>query len=219
MEKLLAKLETRVQDMFHGEKSGHDIYHLKRTLNLALKLQEKEGGDRLVIGIASYLHDIHRIIQNETGKRCSPKDSLPKVTELLNDIEITEEQKEKILHCIEYHEEYAFSKEGVTVDDIESLIVQDADNLDGIGAIGIGRTFTYNGAHGVPMWEPDIPFADDKNYDDKVHDPSAVHHFRNKLMRLADNMNTKTGKKMARSRHKFMEEYLEEFFKEWEGKM
>jgi uncharacterized protein len=217
MERLLEKLEKRIHEMFHEESSGHDIHHLKRTLNLALKLQEKEGGDRIVIGIAAYLHDIHRIIQNETGKRCSPKDSLPNVKELLDELELTEDQKTKILHCVEFHEEYAFSKEGVTVEDVESQIVQDADNLDGIGAIGVGRTFTYNGAHGIPMWEPDIPFAEGEDYDDEIHDPSAVHHFKNKLMRLADHMNTKTAKKMAKSRQKFMEEYFEEFFAEWKG--
>ncbi|MFA6271566.1 MAG: HD domain-containing protein [Patescibacteria group bacterium] len=218
MEKILEQLEKRVREMFHKESSGHDIHHLKRTLNLALKLQENEGGDRTVIGIAAFLHDVHRIIQNETGRLCLPKDSLHKVEELLEGVEITDEQKDKILHCVEFHEEYAFSKEGVTVQDVEAKIVQDADNLDGLGAIGIGRTFAYNGAHGIPMWEPDIPFADGEEYDDTIHDPSAVHHCKNKLLRLAGHMNTETAKGMALHRHEFMKSFLEEFFAEWNGK-
>ncbi|MFA6391355.1 MAG: HD domain-containing protein [Patescibacteria group bacterium] len=217
VKKVIEQLEKRIYGMFHKETSGHDIYHLKRTLNLAQKLQEMEGGDRTVVAIAAFLHDIHRIIQNDTGKPCLPKDSLHKVEELLEGIEITDEQKNKILHCIEFHEEYAFSKEGITVHDIEAKIVQDADNLDGIGAIGIGRTFTYNGAHGIPMWDPDIPFAEGEEYDDSTHDPSALHHFINKLLRLANHMNTETAKKMAKSRHDFMEKYFEEFFSEWKG--
>jgi uncharacterized protein len=217
MEKIIEQLEKRIYVMFHKETSGHDIYHLKRTLNLALKLQEKEGGDRIVIAIAAFLHDVHRIIQNETGKPCLPKDSLYKVEELLDGIEITDAQKDKILHCIEYHEEYAFSKDGITVQDIEAKIVQDADNLDGIGAIGVGRTFTYNGAHGIPMWDPNISFAEGEEYDDSSHDPSALHHFKNKLLRLAGHMNTETATKMAQHRHKFMENFFEEFFAEWKG--
>ena len=149
MEEIIHQLEKEVKELFHKEGSGHDIYHLKRTLNNALTLQEKEGGDKLVIAISAFLHDIHRIIQKETGKFCSPKDSLPKVKEILDKTNLTEEQKEKVLHCIEFHEEYKFSESGKTVNDIETLILQDADNLDAIGAIGIGRTFSFGGANSV----------------------------------------------------------------------
>lgn len=218
MDMIIEKLEKQIHSMFHKESSGHDIHHLRRTYNLAMKLQENEGGDRLIIGVSAYLHDVHRIIQNETGKHCSPKDSLPEVKKILDKIDLNEEQNERILHCIELHEEYAFSKEGVTAGDIETLIVQDADNLDGIGAIGIGRTFSYNGAHGIPMWEPDIPFSTEEYYDESIHDPSAVHHFKNKLMRLADHMNTATAKRMAKKRNEFMHDFFEQFFAEWEGK-
>jgi len=217
MKEIIQELEEEIKELFHNESSGHDIYHLKRTLNNALALQEKEGGDKLIIAVSAFLHDIHRIIQKETGKFCSPKDSLPKVKEILDKTKLSEEQKEKILHCIEYHEEYNFTENGKTVDDIETLILQDADNLDAIGAVGIGRTFSFGGSHNVTMWVPEKPF-DRATFDESERDPSIVHHFHSKLLKLKDNMNTETAKKIANKRHEFMEAFLEEFFDEWNGK-
>ncbi len=217
MEEIIEQLNGEINVMFKDENSGHDIYHLRRTLNIALAIQEKEGGDRLVIGVAAFLHDIHRIMQRETGSYCSPKDSLPKVRELLNQTRLSEEQKERIIHCIEFHEEYDFSHQGKSVSDIETLILQDADNLDAIGAIGIGRTFAFGGMS-RQMWVPEIPF-DRPNYDEESErDPSTIHHFYSKLLKLKENMNTETAKQMAAERHKFMELFLNEFFDEWNGK-
>lgn len=217
IDQIIEKLEKEITTLFDSESSGHDIHHLKRVLNLALHIQEKEGGDRFVVAVAAFLHDIHRIIQKETGRYCSPKDSLPKVDEIIRKNEITGERAAKILHCIELHEEYDFSENGKTAKDIEALIVQDADNLDAIGAIGIARAFSYGGANGVPIWVPAIPFGREI-YDESQNDPSEIHHFYSKLLKLKDNMNTETGKKFADERHKFLENYLEEFFNEWEGK-
>jgi len=217
MEKIIKQLETEVKKLFSSDSSGHDIYHLQRVLNLALHIQKKEGGDKIIIGVAAFLHDVHRIIQNETKKFCSPKDSLPKVREILDTSELTEKQKINILHCIEYHEEYSFSTNGRTVTDIETLILQDADNLDAIGAIGIGRTFAFSGSFGVPMWIPEIPLGKDTFDESNNLDPSTIHHFHSKLLKLKDSMNTETAKKMATKRHEFMEKFVEEFFDEWRG--
>ena len=101
--------------------------------------------------------------------------------------------------------------------DIETLILQDADNLDAIGAIGIGRTFSFGGAYKITMWIPDKPF-DRQNFDESEKDPSIIHHFYSKLLKLKANMNTETAKKMADERHKFMKLFLQEFFDEWNGK-
>ena len=216
MEKIITELEKRIQKLFEKDTTGHDIYHLKRVMNTALTIQEKEGGDRLIIAVSALLHDLHRIMQNETGTFCTPKQSIPKIREILNEIDLTVLQKEKILHCIEYHEEYNFSKNGKTVSDIETLILQDADNLDAIGAVGIGRTFSFGGFYKVKMWIPEKPF-DREIYNEAEKDPSIIHHFYSKLMKLKENMNTKTAKKMANKRHQFMELYLNEFFDEWNG--
>lgn len=217
VEEIVDQLEEEIKILFHEESGGHDIYHLTRTLNNALTIQEKEGGDRLVIAVSAFLHDMHRIIQKQTGKFCSPKDSLPKVREILDKTDLTEEQKEKVLHCIEYHEEYNFSENGKAVDDIETLVLQDADNLDAIGAIGIGRTFAFGGANELAMWAPEKPF-DRETFDESEKDPSTIHHFYSKLLKLKGNMNTEAAKKMAGERHKFMELFLQEFFDEWNGK-
>lgn len=216
MKEILDKLEEEVKSMFHTENSGHDIYHLKRVNYLSLHIQEKEGGDRLVIGVASFLHDIHRIMEKEIGKYVSPVESLPRIEKILNKTNLLKDEKIKVLHCIEYHEEYAFSEKGKAVNDIETLIVQDADNLDGIGAIGIARGFSFAGAHKIPIWIPHLPF-NRKHYDESIKDPSEIHHFYSKLLKLKDNMNTETAKKMALERHKFIEYFLDEFFKEWKG--
>lgn len=217
-EEIIEQLRNEIKELFRSESSGHDFYHIERVLNLALHIQEKEGGDKLVVAVAAFLHDIHRIIQNETGKFCFPKDSLPKIKEILAKIDISREKLDKILYCIEFHEEYSFSEKGKTVKDIETLIVQDADNLDALGAVGIGRAFYYGGANNVPMWIPEIPF-DRKTFDEDIKDVSEIHHFHSKLLKLKDNMNTKTAKKMAEHRHKFLEDFIEEFFKEWKGEL
>jgi len=218
MTEILENLERKIEKLFDNDTSGHDIYHLKRVMNVALTIQEKEGGDKLIIAIAALLHDLHRIMQNETGKFCSPKESIPKIREILDSENLTEIQKNKILHCIEYHEEYNFSANGKTVSDIETLILQDADNLDAIGAVGIGRTFSFGGFYKVKMWTPENRF-DRETYDESEKDPSIIHHFYSKLMKLKNNMNTETAKNMAEKRHKFMEQYLQEFFEEWQGKI
>ena len=215
IEQILSKLKKEVIKLFGLESSGHDMYHLERVVSLAEKIQKREGGDIDVITISALLHDVHRIIQNHNGKFCQPKDSLLQVKKIMEGI-VPEEKQEKILQCVAKHEEYSFSPNGNTAHDLETLILQDADRLDAIGAVGIARCFTYGGANNVLIWDPSVPFSSGK-YEETAHDPSEIHHFYNKLLRLKDTMNTKTGRKMAKTRHKFMEIYLKEFFKEWNG--
>src|SRR3990172_4058896 len=128
MDKILLANENQIKTVFAADSSGHDIYHLKRVMNLALHIQEKEGGDMLIIAASALVHDVHRIIQNQTGKFCAPKDSLPQVSAILDKVDFPEDKKANVLHCVEYHEEYNFSQAGKTVADIETLILQDADN-------------------------------------------------------------------------------------------
>ena len=210
----IEKLKPYVIDLFKNDSSGHDISHLIRTMNSALYLQEKEGGDRLIIGIAAFLHDVHRIMQNESGTFVSPKDSLDKVKEILSHIDLTDEQVEKICYSIEYHEQYNWN--GNNVDDINTLILQDADNLDAIGAIGIGRTFFYGGAHNAIMYDPDTPLNENSDYSEfNGDDESTIHHFYHKLFKLGDNMNTKTAKELAKQRTDFMKLFVKQFLDEW----
>lgn len=143
---------------------------------------------------------------------------MQKIREILVKVGFNDKTRtEKILNCVEFHEEYGFSGKGKIASDIETLIVQDADNLDAIGAVGIARVFAYGGAHNIPIWTPEIPLPKG-NWDETMpKSRSQIHHFYEKLLRLKDNMNTKVAKKMAIKRHKFMESYLKEFFKEWKA--
>lgn len=214
LENYIEKLKPYVIDLFKRDSSGHDISHLIRTMNTALYLQEKEGGDRIIIGIAAFLHDVHRIMKNESGKFVSPKDSLEKVKEILSHIDLTDEQVNKICYAIEQHEEYNWN--GKNVDDINTLILQDADNLDAIGAIGIGRTFSYGGSHNVIMYDDKVPLNQNDDYSESNgDDESTIHHFYHKLFKLGGNMNTTTAKNLANRRIEFMKTFVKEFLDEW----
>lgn len=216
LEKYIKIIKPYIIELFKNDSSGHDISHLIRTMNIAINICDKENGDKLIVGIAAFMHDIHRIMQNETGKFVSPKDSLLKVKEILANTDLAEEIINKICYCIEYHEEYNWN--GKNVDDLNTLILQDADNLDAIGAIGIGRTFSYGGAHNVLMYDESVPLNSDEDYSEfKGDDPSTIHHFYHKLFKLADNMNTKTAKEQAIMRTEYMKYFVKEFLDEWEG--
>lgn len=214
LEKYIEELKPYVINLFKNDSSGHDISHLIRTMRTALYIQEKEGGDRIIIGISAFLHDVHRIMQNESGKFVSPKDSISQVKDILSHINLSEEQINKICYCIEYHEEYNWN--GKNVEDINTLILQDADNLDAIGAIGIGRTFSYGGSHNVVMYDDSTPLNENNDYSEtNGDDPSTIHHFYHKLFKLGNNMNTKTAKELANKRTEFMKAFVNEFLSEW----
>ena len=219
LKQYIEKLRPYVLDLFSKDSSGHDLGHLERTMRTALYIQEREGGDRDVIGIAAYLHDVHRIMQNETGKFVSPKDSLIIVKEILDksNLDLSKEQLEKICYCIENHEEYNWNDNNVN--DLNTLILQDADNLEAIGAIGIGRAFVYCGAHNIPMFDENVPLNESDDYTESEGDnESTIHHFYHKLFKLGDNMNTKTAKEIAEKRIGFMKEFTKKFFDEWYAK-
>lgn len=216
LEEYIKIIKPYIIELFNGESSGHDISHLTRTMNIAVNLCKKENGDRLIVGIAAFMHDIHRIMQNEIGKFVSPKDSLPKVREILNNTDLNSDIINKICYCIEFHENYNWN--GNNVEDINTLILQDADNLDAIGAIGIGRTFSYGGSHNVKMYDEQTPLNSDENYaEENGDDPSTIHHFYHKLFKLANNMNTETARKQAIERTEFMKVFVNEFLQEWNG--
>lgn len=99
------------------------------------------------------------------------------------------------------------------------MILQDADNLDAIGAIGIGRTFSYGGAHNVAMYDDKTPLNEENNFSEaNGNDPSTIHHFYHKLFKLKNNMNTVTARELADGRTNFMKIFVEEFIDEWNGK-
>lgn len=217
LEKYIEQLRPYVIELFKNDSTGHDISHLERTMKIALQLQEREGGDRIVIGISAFLHDVHRIMQSEAGKFVSPKDSLETIRSILSHIDLKSDQVERICYCIEHHEEYNWN--GHNVDDINTLILQDADNLDAVGAMGIARTFSYGGAHNRVMYDSSIPINESDDYDEANGDneSTSIHHFYHKLFKLGTNMNTTTARLIAEKRIDFMREFVNQFLVEWNG--
>ena len=215
VERHIAKLETKIAEMFKGDVSGHSSDHLRRALNYALELQKHEGGDIEVIAVATFIHDVHRLMENEKGKYVQPVESLPKIKELIADLELTDKQQDHICHCIEFHEQYNFGNNPVTVTDIESLIVQDADNLDAVGVIAITRCIQYTLKNGGVLYDPSYPLYHDDDWNDTKFDKTVVHHIHNKLIRLGTHMNTKTALEIAKPKVKIMQDFIDMFMQEW----
>lgn len=209
------KIANKVKEVLENESSGHDFYHAQRVFDIATYIQKLEGGDIFIIGASALLHDICRPWEKKTGKSHFGEEALEKIKKILYQIEIPEDKVEPILNVIKFHDIYDWTKKN-NDKSIELQIVQDADNLDAIGAIGIGRTFAYSGANSVPMYIPDENLNFTKDFvDGHDYGKSTIAHFYEKLFRLKDNMNTKTGKKLAQKRHKFMKDFLKQFFDEW----
>ena len=139
---------------------------------------------------------------------------MPKVRELLSDLSLTNKEKEHICYAIEHHDEYSFGGGSVTVTDIESLILQDADNLDGCGAIGIARTFSFGSAKKIPYYLNDIPLEQGTYSESGNFDLSTIHHC---VMRLYETMNTETGKQICKERSSFIKTFVDQFVKEYNG--
>ena len=208
----IEKLRPFVLEYFKHDSTGHDIGHLERTLNTALYLCDKEGGDKVIVGISAFLHDVHRIMQTKEDKFIEPIDSLPVVRSILSNIDLTEEQVEKICYCIEHHEKYNWN--GDNMSDINALILQDADNLDATGAIAIVRAFRYGLANKMPDYDPQVPFYQN-DYTESVNDKSTVHHLYNKSLRIGDYMHTETARQIAKEKMALIKDFIDLYVKEF----
>lgn len=206
----LSETENYIRDYFENEGSGHDWWHIHRVRNMALKLAEKEGGNLFVIEMAALLHDL------DDWKLSSGIES--KTERWLKLINLDDSSMKTILRIIE---QVSFKGAGVEnkATTLEAKIVQDADRLDAIGAIGIARTFAYGGHKSRPIYHPDIKpvmHTDFESY--KNNSAPTINHFYEKLLLLKNSLNTETAIEIAKNRHIFMEAFLQQFFAEWEGK-
>jgi uncharacterized protein len=206
-QKIIKKTEKFVSELLNGESTGHDLYHIKRVRNLAKKINRTEKGDELIVEIGSLLHDV-----------CDRKIQVLNITDLekyLRKLELSQLQIKRILFIIKY---IAFSSQQPSKKSLELKIVQDADRLDALGAIGIARTFAYGGKTNRLIYDPEIkPELKMKKKDYRQRTAPSINHFYEKLLKLKDLMNTKAGKKIAEPRHKFLQTYLKQFLKEWNG--
>ncbi|OGK22571.1 hypothetical protein A3H80_01305 [Candidatus Roizmanbacteria bacterium RIFCSPLOWO2_02_FULL_37_19] len=213
----LAKLAEVVKEYLKDESSGHDFHHSVRVLNNALHIQKFEGGDEFIIGSVALVHDICRPWEKKTGKSHFGKEALKIIGTVLKNANISSTKTQTILSIVAVHDIYDWT-EKITDKSIELQIIQDADNLDAIGAIGIARTFAFGGSHGLTMYYPGENLKFDNDFvENPDHRTTTIAHFYEKLLKLKDNMNTKKGKELAEKRHKLMEDFLQEFFNEWEG--
>ena len=195
-----------------GAEGGHDWYHIERVWNTARYIREQEGsGDLLTIELAALLHDISDAKFNggddEIGSRMASEFLLEQGV----DREILEHVQAIIKH-VSY--KGGFSQDQIST--IEFHIVQDADRLDAIGAVGIARAFNYGGFKNRPIHNPEMPLQEYK--DSKAYhksDAPTINHFYEKLLKLKDLMNTSTGLKMAEERHNYMLDFLDRFYREW----
>ena len=206
-----------VEKYMRGDASGHDYFHTLRVLHLSETIARQESlrnsVDMQTVQLIALLHDVD-------DRKLSPDthENLDRARSFLNEQGAGSEMTARILESIR---NLSFGGTGANVpESLEGKIVQDADRLDAIGAIGIARAFAFGGSRGREMYDPSEPPQMDMDGEayakSKGH---TVNHFYEKLLRLKDLMNTETGKAMAAHRHGYMEQFLEEFYAEWEGSL
>ena len=184
--------------IFEGDASGHDFDHTMRVFHMATTIAREENADLQTVQLAALLHDVD-------DRKLSPQtyEHKDNAVRFLRDNSVEED---KIRTIVEIISQISFSAGNGTPSTLEGMCVQDADRLDAIGAIGIGRAFAFGGSRGR-----------------RIHDPegkdttTTIQHFYDKLLLLKDRMNTATGKNLANMRHQFMESFLQQFYAEWNG--
>ena len=203
-----------IQSKLEGEGSGHDWWHVYRVWKNAVRIAKEEQADLFVVELGALLHDIADWKFNDGNEDIGPQ--------LAREwLESKEVDKDVIVHVCQIIRDISFKGACVAtrMKTMEGMIVQDADRLDAIGAIGIARAFAYGGSKGREMYHPDLkPEKHDTFEQYKNNRGTSINHFYEKLLLLKDLMNTETARRTAMKRHQVMEEFLHEFFEEWEGR-
>lgn len=197
--------------VFEGDSSGHDIYHTMRVHDLARTICSKEGGDMDVVRLSALLHDVDdRKLFGDNGNANARR--------FMSSQDIPEDIQDRICHIIS---QISFKgADSVVPDTLEGMIVQDADRMDAIGAIGIARAFAYGGNRGRQMHVPGESFKDGMSEQEYFSNQgTSINHFYEKLLKLKDMMNTDTARTMADHRHRYTEDFLDEFMSEWDGRL
>ena len=211
---IIQKTTEFVKETLTGAEGGHDWWHIYRVWNLAKQISKTEAADSFIVELGALLHDIADSKFHDGNEDIGPY----KAREFLTSVGA---KKETIKHIEEIISNISFKggKHSQRFRSIELDIVQDADRLDALGAIGIARTFNYGGYKNREIYNPNIkPNLNMSKEEYKNSNAPSINHFYEKLLLLKDRMNTKTGKAMAEHRHRYMEGFLEEFYSEWEGK-
>lgn len=203
------RAEDFIRSLFEGESSGHDFYHSLRVHDLARRICAEEGGDEDLVRLAALLHDAD-------DRKLFSTEGFANARRFMDSEGIPPDIQDSVCSMIS---QISFKGDGTRVPDtLEGRIVQDADRLDAIGAIGIARTFAYGGSRGRAMHIPGEAFREGMTEAEYyANRGTSINHFHEKLLKLKDLMNTPAGKRMAEARHDYMVGFLEEFMAEWDG--
>src|SRR5438132_12461483 len=204
---MLGKVERKVIKLLDGRDSADDFQHIKRVYKNAEVIGRREGADMKILLLAALLHDLVVYPKGSAKTSKSADDSADMAEKLLKSYRYPQDKIDKISYCIRTH---SYSKRLVPAT-LEAKILQDADRLDALGAIGIARTFSVGGSGKRPFYNKSDPFCQKRKPDDTKW---TLDHFYKKLLRLEKKMNTKTAKKEARRRTKLMKKFLDDFKKE-----
>ncbi|RAP45834.1 HD domain-containing protein [uncultured Methanosphaera sp.] len=203
------ELMDDVKEIFENDYGGHDFFHTLRVMRIAKYIAKIEGADTEIVELASLLHDVddYKI----TGKNM---DSVENACKLMNKYNIDKQVQLQVTDIIKT---ISFKANDTEIpSSLEGKVVQDADRLDALGAIGIARAFAYGGSRDNLMYNPNIKPNLNMNSDEYVKNKTTtINHFYEKLLLLKDMMNTGTGYNIAIKRDQFMRDFLEEFYREW----
>ncbi|MBW6498792.1 MAG: HD domain-containing protein [Bacteroidales bacterium] len=212
-EQIIRKTAEFARETLAGDGSGHDWWHVYRVWKTAVRIGQREQADLYVVELAALLHDIADWKFHDGDELAAPKAARTWLEKLKVEEEI-------IAHVCDIVAGVSFKGAGVTtpMQTLEGMVVQDADRLDALGAIGIGRAFAYGGSKGREMHNPgEKPVLHSSFEAYKKSKGPTINHFYEKLLLLKDQMNTNAGKEMAQERHHYMEQFLHRFFEEWDG--
>jgi len=212
-EEIISVIKEYVKNVCYNDSTGHDWWHIQRVYNNAMLINKEEKANEFIIKIIVLMHDLydHKFYNGNTEE---------KLEETLKELDvynfISKNDIENIIYSIVnlgFSANFTEQKEL----SIEGKIVQDADRLDGIGAIGIARVFTYMGKKGKKIYDPNNNELVNEEEYKKNGSKTAITHFYDKLLKIKNLMNTDTAKIIAQERHKYLEDFLQEFFDEWNG--
>ena len=212
--KVIAETEQRVKDELRADTSGHDWWHIARVRQLARFMAKHEHADLYITELAALLHDISDYKLNG-GDHEKGAEVAYQWLRSLGESDACARQVAEIVRRV------SFKGAGVKTDmpTLEGKVVQDADRLDAIGAIGIARAFAYGGFTGEVIYDPDVPPREHRTHQDYLdRNSTVIGHFYEKLFLLQDRMHTSCGREIAARRHQFMEDFVAEFFVEWDGR-
>jgi uncharacterized protein len=210
---LINRTAAHVQKVLSGDGTGHDWWHVHRVWKTAQRIGRAERADLLVVELAALLHDIADWKLNDGDTSVGPR----MAREWLDSQGVEPGISEHVCQIIA-----GISFKGAGVEQpplsLEGKVVQDADRLDAMGAIGIARAFAYGGTKGRVIYDPAVNPAEHSTAESFLkNDGPTINHFYEKLLLLKDRMNTASGRGIAEERHRFMEDYLQRFYAEWEG--